>query len=199
VPEDGTAPPPTDLPPSFAGANEQEESMPPSLDVTGRWSGNYVQRDQSRQIVAALTQAGEDLTGSMHDQQTEFEQSVFEMAVEGGLPPGADEQIVSQLRKQFPDDPNAPIRVAMTLPPDSVLEGTVRGRTIYFLKIYQGEAFSGYRIGERRVGMTVASHGVHYRGQVSPDGQVIEGTWWIDPDPRRGTRRSEGTFRLQRE
>src|SRR5262249_42677146 len=158
-----------------------------------------VQRDQRREIVAELSQDGDDLTGSMRDLQTEFELSVFEMAVEGGLPPGADEQIVSLLRKRFPDQAAAPIRVAMTLPAESVLERTVGGRTVYFLKVYQGEAFSGYRIGTRREGRTLENHSVHYRGQLSADGQFIEGTWWIDADPRHRTPRAEGTFRLQRE
>jgi hypothetical protein len=170
-----------------------------AADLTGHWAGHYVQRGQRRGIQARLTQVGARLSGTMSDEQTEFDQSLFEMAAEAGLPPGADEQIISRLREQFPDDPKAPIRASMTLPPDSVLEGLVEGRTVTFLKTYQGDAFSGFRIGDRRVGMSVSGHGVHYRGEVSGDGQSIEGQWWLEPDAQKGvTRRAEGSFLLQR-
>jgi hypothetical protein len=166
--------------------------------LTGRWIGHYSQRDQQRGLEAELSQDGQQLSGSMRDAQTTFEVSVFEMAADGGLPPGADEQIVSALRRQFPDEPNSPIKATSTLPTDSRLEGRVHGRTVEFLKIYQGEAFCGYRVGERQVGTTLAGHSVSYQGQVSPDGNTIEGRWFISADPTRGTRRSEGSFVLRR-
>jgi hypothetical protein len=134
----------------------------------------------------------------MRDLQTQFELSVFEMAVEGGLPPGADEKIVSRIRKQFPELPPEPIRAAMSLPSHSALVGHVRGRTVYFLKTYQGEAFSGYRIGNHKIGVTLAGHSVHYKGQLSIDGNRIEGTWWVDAQPEIGVPRCEGQFVLTR-
>jgi len=54
-------------------------------------------------------------------------------------------------------------------------------------------------VGERRVGENVAGHGVHYRGRLSDDGTTLEGTWWIEADPGRAVRRTEGTFLLRRE
>ena len=110
-----------------------------------------------------------------------------------------DEQIISRLREQFPDEGGAPISASMTLPPESVLEGTVEGRTVSFVKTYQGDAFSGFQIGSRRVGLSFSGHGVHYRGELSADGQTIEGQWWLEPDPDKGvTRRAEGTFLLRK-
>jgi hypothetical protein len=173
--------------------------MTAAVDLTGHWTGHYFQRDQARAIAADLVQTGESLRGHMRDDQTEFEQSVFETAVEAGLPPGADEQIVAKLREQFPDEPRSPIRAASTLPPTSVLEGSVRGRRVYFLKTYEGEAFSGYRVGCRQVGVTLEGHGVHYEGRLSIDGTTLEGQWWIDPLPGYGSRRTEGRFLLRRQ
>jgi hypothetical protein len=173
--------------------------MATAVDLTGHWTGHYFQRDQARAITADLVQTGESLHGRMRDDQTEFEQSVFDTAAEAGLPPGADEQIFERLRRDFPDEPAAPIRAATTLPPTSVLEGTVQGRTVYFLKTYQGETFSGYRVGGRQVGLTLEGHGVHYRGRLSADGTTLEGQWWIDPLPGYGTRRTEGRFLLRRQ
>ncbi len=167
--------------------------------LTGQWTGYYVQRDKRRDLAADLTQVGDRLRGGMRDLETQFELSVFEMAVEGGLPPGADELIVSRLRRQFPELPAEPIRAAMSLPSRSSLEGHVRGRTVYFLKTYQGEAFSGYRIGDHKVGVQLAGHAVHYKGVLAADGNCIEGTWWMDAQPQIGVPRAEGIFVLTRQ
>src|SRR5947209_7665267 len=138
--------------------------------LTGRWTGYYVQRDRRRDLNADFTQAGAALRGTMQDLQTQFELSIFEMAVENGLEPGADEKIVSRIRRQFPELPAEPIRAAMSLPSRSALQGSIRGRTVYFLKTYLGEAFSGYRIGRHKVGVNMAGHSVHYKGALSRDG-----------------------------
>lgn len=166
--------------------------------LTGRWSGHYVQRDQARGMTAELRQDGGTLEGTMRDEQTSFVMTVYEMAAECRLPPGADEEIVKALRHQYPDRAQAPIRALMTLPAESAVEGEVRGRTVTFRKTYRGEAFSGYTIGEERVGVTVRGHAVQYRGRVDEGGGEIDGTWWIDADPRRGLRRTEGSFVLRR-
>jgi len=167
--------------------------------LTGRWAGHYEQRDQRRAVVADLRQEGDALTGTMRDEQTEFEMTLYEMAAECGLPPGADEQILGALRQQFPERAKERIRALMTLPADSSLEGQVRGRTVAFRKTYRGEAFSGYRVGEERVGVSVKGHAVEYRGTLAEGGDLIEGTWWIEADSRRGLRRAEGSFVLRRQ
>ena len=175
------------------------ESTRAGHSLTGSWVGHYLQRDRVRGIAAELKQEGEQLSGQMRDAETVFELSVFELAAECGLPPGADEQIVSALREKFPDEPHAPIRAVSSLASESLLEGSVRGRTVTFLKTYQGEAFHGYRVGDHRVGTHVAGHSVHYRGQISSDGLTLEGHWWIDPEPNHSKRRAEGTFVLRRQ
>lgn len=173
--------------------------MTASINPTGQWRGHYLQHDRARAIVAEWHHAGERLTGTMHDLDPACERSVFEMAVEAGLPPGEEEQIIAWLRAQFPDAPGVPIRSVTHLPPISVLEGTVRGRTVYFRKTYEGERFSGYRVGDRYVGVTIALHVVYYSGQLSDAGTHLEGRWWIQQAPEHGGHRTEGGFVLRRQ
>jgi hypothetical protein len=172
--------------------------MSRDMNLTGRWVGEYLQHDRPHPIAAELVQAGEHLTGSMWDGITDGAYSIFEVASQAGLPPGADEQIVARLRTMFPDAPAAPIRYVTHLPPESALEGRVEGSTVYFLKTYQGIHFGGYKIGDVLVGFQSAVHAVSYRGQLSPDGGEIEGRWWIDPAPGP-SHRTEGHFTLRRQ
>jgi hypothetical protein len=172
--------------------------MPNDHDVTGRWEGNYYQHDRSHPISAHLSQAGEHLTGSMTDGETDQESSVFDIAFRAGLPPGADEQIVNNLRQAFPDAPATPIRYLTHLPPESALEGWVRGTALYFVKTYRGDHYGGFALGDRLVGQRIENHSVHYSGKLKADGSEIEGRWWIEPSEGPGGRRTEGSFTLRR-
>ncbi len=174
-----------------------EQMTAAAIDLTGVWAGHYAQRDRSHAIHADLVQTGHLLTGVMRDHDTKVENSLFESAAEAGLPPGADEQIALRLRELYPEDRHAPIRRAMSLPSTSLLMGHVQTSTVYFLKSYQGDHFSGYRIGERRIGVTIAGHSVHYRGQINDAGTEIQGEWRIDPVAQM-SRRTEGAFLLRR-
>jgi hypothetical protein len=168
------------------------------MNITGEWAGNYYQHGRPRPIVADLVQAGERLTGSMRDGVTDEEHSVTELALEAGLPPGGDEQIVDRLRKMFPDAPATEVRYVTHLPPESALRGWVKVPEVYFEKTYEGTHFGGYQIGDKIVGYEKESHVVNYGGRVSADGQEIEGKWWIEDTPGDGTRRAEGSFTLRR-
>ena len=172
--------------------------MTEPVDLSGRWVGHYSQHGADHPISADLTQAGPLLAGHMRDSDTVSDKSVFETALDAGLPPGADEQIEHSLRTLFPDACGAPVRATSRLPSDSSLEGHVRGRVITFRKTYQGEHFVGYQVGGHRIGTTVEQHVVHYQGQLGDDGRTIEGRWWIEQDPARGAGRTEGTFELRR-
>jgi len=177
---------------------QKEQPMAQPLDLTGQWVGSYGQHGRQHPIRAELTQEGEHLTGTMHDEVTDFETSVFEAAADAGLPPGMDEQIEARLRELFPEVVRAPVRSAMRLPPTSILKGRLRGQVVTFAKTYQGEHFSGFRVGEKEVGQVVEEHVVQYQGQVDDKGLVLEGGWWIDPIPGLGGRRTEGLFTLRR-
>jgi hypothetical protein len=172
--------------------------MSQNLDLTGRWAGHYSQHGEKHAIAAELTQQGEVLRGSMRDSDILSERSVFETAVEAGLPPGADEQIERSLRELFPDARNARIRATTSLPAVSVLLGHVQGRTVYLLKTYQGEHFVGYRVGDHRVGNTISGHAVHYQGELDEDGSVLKGQWWIEQSIDGGIARATGSFELRR-
>jgi hypothetical protein len=172
--------------------------MSREMNVSGKWVGHYLQHERSHPIVADLVQAGEHLTGSMRDGETDMEQSVTEVAQQAKLPPGGDEQIVDRLRKMFPDAPATPVRYVTHLPPESALQGWVKGPEVYFLKAYLGTHYGGYQIGDKLVGYQHTGHTVHYHGRVSPEGDEIEGKWSIEGAPARGTARTEGSFTLRR-
>jgi hypothetical protein len=172
--------------------------MSSPVDLTGRWVGHYLQHDRERPITADLIQSGERLAGAMCDGHLHSEHSLFEIAQEAGLPPGADEQIEANLREALPDAPAGPIRYVRHLPPESVLEGRCKGPVVSFLKTYQGTCFDGYQVGEQLLGMEKAGHAVHYEGRLTPDGRTIDGRWWIEADPEEGTGRTEGYFTLRR-
>jgi hypothetical protein len=168
--------------------------MSNNLNLSGTWVGEYFQYDRPHAITAELQHSGEALTGSMRDGEPDQDLSVSE--VTSG---SEDERIVAQLRQMFPDAPIGPIRYVAHLPPESTLEGWVRGPGIYFRKFYQGASFGGFKVGDRIVGQKNDAHSVHYSGRVGPDGDEIEGRWWIDPTPESGGRRTEGSFRLRRQ
>jgi hypothetical protein len=169
------------------------------MDLTGRWHGAYVQHDRSHGVSADITQAGDRLTGFMRDHDTASESTVFEAAAEAGLPPGADEEIVANLRRLAPESSPSPIRYVSQLPAESSLEGSVVGNVVRFVKTYLGTSLSGYRVGERVIGSRREGHSVHYWGQVSVDGDEIIGEWFIEADATKGERRTSGPFHLRRE
>jgi hypothetical protein len=168
-------------------------------NITALWAGNYWQDGRPQPIMANLVQDDERLTGSMRDGVTDKEYSVTELAFEAGLPPGGDEQIVDRLRRMFPDAPATEIRYVTHLPPESALQGSVKGVEVYFKKTYEGTHYGGYQIGDKLVGYQNAAHVVHYGGRVSADGEQIDGKWWIENTLGHSPRLGEGSFTLRRQ
>jgi hypothetical protein len=166
-------------------------------DLSGDWEGCYMQSGASRRITAVISQAGNRITGTMRDWETEFDRSLFDAALEAGLPPGTDEQIEEQLRRLHPADRKSPIRSRSRLPTDSIIEGTIQGHFVAFTKTYQGEHFTGYQIGGREVGWTAENHAVRYSGRIEAEGNRIEGVWTICP-PSSPPRALQGPFWLER-
>ncbi|MHC4177707.1 MAG: hypothetical protein ACYSWU_09375 [Planctomycetota bacterium] len=181
------------MPRSDAKSDESEALV----DLSGDWQGCYMQSGAARRISAVIVQTGERITGTMQDWETESERSLFDVALEAGLPPWADEQIDAQLRRLHPAEGKSPIRSKSRLPSESVLEGTVRGGFVTFTKTYHGQHFSGYQIGGQEVGWTAENHAVRYSGRIEGDGNRIEGVWTIsDPDSPQKT--IQGPFWLER-
>jgi hypothetical protein len=169
-----------------------------SLVLTGRWTGHYLQRGKEFPITADLLETSERLCGFMYDGQPDRTYSISEVSAEAGLSTETEEQIEAQLREMVPDAPAGPIRYVSHLPPNSILRGRRTDQTVYFLKSYQGTSFGGYQVGGHLVGIQRKDHQVHYEGQLTPDGLILEGRWWIDPDPEHGTSGAEGLFHLYR-
>jgi hypothetical protein len=168
-----------------------------STSLTGRWIGYYLQRGREYPISADFLEAGERLSGFMYDGQPDREYSVSEIVSEVGLPPGTDEEIESKLREFVGNVPAEPIRYVTHLPPNSTVQGRRTGQAVCFLKTYQGTSYGGYRVGDRLVGTQNADHRVHYEGQISPDGLVIEGRWRIEANAAAGTPETGDHFHLR--
>lgn len=167
-------------------------------DLSGRWEGFVMQHGRRRPITADLRQEGGYLAGTMNDAENLFESSVAELAMEEGLPPGADEQIVEQVRSLCPGGGRLPVRAEVFVPADSDVEGEVVGDAVRFRKRYHGLFFAGYRVGEVRIGVTGEDQEEQYRGRLSPDGTEIEGRWALPNSPAKGLMRIEGGFVLRR-
>ncbi|CAN5814177.1 hypothetical protein BH23PLA1_BH23PLA1_28710 [soil metagenome] len=171
---------------------------PKMINLSGHWTGFYSHHDNPRPITAHLSQNGDSLFGTMNDEVTDFDDSVSELAMEEGLPPGADEQIVEKIRSICPEAPLEPVRAAFHLPSDSTVEGEVQGRAVLFRKTYQGQYFAGFRIGEIRVGKLGEDQEVQYLGTLSPDGNEIQGRWQVLDEDDVPLQRSSGSFVLRR-
>jgi hypothetical protein len=169
-----------------------------SAHLTGRWIGHYIQQGKEYPISADVLETDERLSGFMYDGAPDRHCSVAEAVAQAGLPPEAEEEIAAKIRELAPDAPTGPIGFVSRLPTHSILQGRRTGRTVYFLKGYQGTSFSGYQVGDRLIGTEKRGHDVHYEGQLSRGGQVLEGRWWIDADPEQGTPLTEGRFLLRR-
>jgi hypothetical protein len=188
---------------SYDGGQKGEENPKPGPalqlpPLTGRWHGYYVQRDLKHSLTADLKQDKSVLKGTMMDATTEVERSIFEMVVAEGLPPGTDELIIARFRASFPDMSCSEIRCVMHLPTHSIIEGSIKERRVSYRKSYQGESFSGFRIGKRYVGARIQRHVVNYLGLLNDSGTRIEGTWSI-PGPERSRKSLHGSFVLVRD
>ncbi len=176
-------------------------SAPPDTrdhrDVAGEWQGYYTQHHDRHPIEAVLTQDRGRISGTMTDIQTESESSLFDAAAEAGLPPGADERLDTQIRQMIPGSGNAPIRAKAVLPEKSQLDGLIDGSLVKFTKVYQGQHFVGFQVGDTHLGQIREGHTVEYSGRLSGDGSLIEGKWRIhSQESPKG--HIEGFFVLQR-
>lgn len=167
-------------------------------NVAAHWVGHYTNWDKEHPISADLVVADGRLTGRMRDGRPHHEVPISKIAMHLGLPPGADERIVANLREEHPEAPHGPVHYFVDLPTDATLEGTVQGNRVSFLKTYLGESFGGFVMGGMRIGKPRDGHSVNYEGRLDEAGTIIEGRWWIDASPREGIRRTEGTFILRR-
>lgn len=167
------------------------------LSLNGQWIGHYRQGGKEHEIRADLVHENDRLHGTMNDRDTESERSIFEATLEAGLPPGSDELIVARLREKYPEAQQEPIRIVSQLPASSLLQGRVKNRVVTFTKTYQGEHVAGIRVGREFIGTRISAHQVQFRGELTADGLMLHGIWWIEAH-QPGERRLQGQFELRR-
>lgn len=183
--------------------------MDSPADLAGAWSGHYLIWGLRRPITAAFAQRGDRLIGTMVDLEPVLEVPFALLVDQMGLPTDTEHKTAERLRKlghrdlgASPGDPaDGPVRFESRLPPDSVLVGNVRGTAVSFRKTYKGSATSVLRVGARRHSTIRYDHRVDYRGEISPDGRQVEGTWRIYRgwSERLQLRDEAGAFFLRRD
>jgi hypothetical protein len=170
-------------------------------DLSGRWSGHYSQHEHPRPVTLMLAQNGGQLTGTMRDHCRVFVSPVSEIVMVQALPPGTDEQIVKRVRMMCPNSAHLPVQAECIMPEMSSITGAVSGTVVRFLKVTHGEFFSGYRVGNERIGMHRSNQTLSFSGTLNGDGTQIEGHWFMPElvDGIRPVHRTEGSFLLARE
>ncbi len=174
-------------------------SVPSSIDISGRWVGFYTQHDHPRPIRLQLDQTGDRLEGVMADDCTSIRTPLSDLAIQEGMPPGADERIVATLRASCPELPEDPVIAEVQLSPTSRLEGEIQAQAVRFRKTYQGPHFAGYRIGEYRLGVMGLDQEVDFSGLLSADGKSIEGYWNFTTPPHPFWHSDRGRFFIERD
>ena len=153
-------------------------------DLAGHWAGHYLQEGQSHPIAMEVIQDGERIRGTMRDRDT--------LAISDG---SSDRELVEVLDEIFQSPGGDPIEVLSNLPALSTLEGHIDGKTVYFLKRYQGSHSFHIWQGDNELQVDLGEHRVHYRGTTDDCCAKIRGEWWIEDE---GEEEDCGTFELNR-
>ena len=165
--------------------------------LSGRWDGAYAQHGRSFPIQAALKHRGNKLSGSMVDMEPCHNQSLRAMLQESHMSNDEIEQFVAEIRSQFPDTPEGEIDYRSQLPEKSLVDGTVDGRQVSFVKRYEGYMEIEYVLNDLALPDTVHCELIHYTGELSENCNTIAGEWTIPPPDDNGATVS-GTFQLVR-
>lgn len=154
-----------------------------TFQLTGTWSGYYEQSGCRHGISMQVVQRGQSFVGAMRDEDTVLASRELVRTRSGN---GDATELVGEAE------------VLSTLPERSIVEGEVTGRTVAFVKQYQGTSTTSIRVGNRKtVSIEVPGHQVFYRGAVDASGDEVAGTWSI---PARSNGRSQrGRFMLRRQ
>lgn len=168
-------------------------------NLTANWIGHYEHDHMEFPITAELLQTGDRISGFMRDVEPDEEYILYDPASAIRNPREVKDQIDANLLALIPQAGSQPIHWVSHLPPDSILLGKQSGRTLSFIKTYQGISFQGYRIGDQYYFVEeIPGHSVEYEGQISLDGQRIQGKWWIESNLASGAPCIEGKFILLR-
>ncbi|RYG45618.1 hypothetical protein EON79_12210 [bacterium] len=149
-------------------------------------------------IEAHFAVSGDHLTGTMTDLQPvkEFPYEILFERTKATLRP-RDRAIGKIVIERYPGT-----IVRSELPPESDLDGRVRGREATWMKTYRGDQVTTSLIPGRPPHETRAGGvGILYRGTLSEDGQTLKGTWEVRKKRFLGiysTLEGRGEFELRR-
>jgi hypothetical protein len=158
----------------------EDDALGPA-DVTGRWTGLYRYRSESRgnyPIVAELRQEGSLISGEMYDQITESSDTLANILEHSAQDISPRERWSAKVA--FSPEQAQSIVVSWRLPDTSDIEGRVAGNQVRFKKIYRGLYEHTSAIRGREIGSVIRhAHTVHYSGQVDHATGCISGQWVV--------------------
>lgn len=156
-------------------------TKPPDAPMTGTWRGHYEQ-DGLHPIEMQVEQRGAIFTGWMRDRDT----------LTLGTAPVYD---IDPQKEAWVEVDQCDF--AAMLPELSVIEGTIDGRSVTFLKKYQGTATSSFwQRGHAIEHKTNDAHQVVYAGALDETQQTLRGHWRIGAP--HGLPATTGAFELRR-
>jgi hypothetical protein len=170
------------------------------MDIDGVWEGVYIDAQYEVPEVpirARFDVAGRRLSGTMFDERTRTESCVQE-AIDSFDDDPHEKAVWQDFADEFPD-----AICSSTLPENSRIKGVIKGMSVRFTKEYLGDET---RVWEAN-GLDPAPESnpcdpVVYEGEVSDDGNRIEGTWTIHTPKFWGLMRTplvQGDFWLERQ
>jgi hypothetical protein len=167
--------------------------------LSGRWRGYYRNRGREFPIEATFEQDEGTLTGTMTDGVTSGQYSFDEATADDETPQPSEDEVRRALLGFWGSlwNRHEPVYMSWEVPPASTIEGTARGQVVRFRKTYQGESRTAWHVADRYWGTEGMNYEIHYDGRLSGR-DIIEGDWYIPPDPDRNVPSAEGTFLLRR-
>lgn len=154
-----------------------------TFDLTGTWRGHYEQHGGHHGIVMTVAQKGSSFVGAMRDADT----------LTIGATPIVQDAADGQAQVVVGD-----ADTVASLPERSVIEGSIDGTRVEFVKRYVGKHTVSFWFRGQSQQVEIADHSVWYEGLLDEPGAVLRGHWRI---PARGATGVEavGAFTLQRE
>lgn len=138
------------------------------FDLTGSWEGHYQQNGRHHGISMRVVQKGSSFVGAMRDADT--------------LLVGQERLHAASMEDGKETEVLGDAEVLCSLPEHSYVEGEVEGRLVTFTKRYQGKSSTSVFVeGKANLTFETPGHVVHYRGVLSPDGDLLSGMWRIPP------------------
>ncbi|MCK5942047.1 MAG: hypothetical protein KAI24_08775 [Planctomycetes bacterium] len=158
--------------------------MERATDISGRWRGHYEQDGGRHGISMEVAQRGGSFVGRMRDEDTVLSGTAK----------------VPTIDEQGTENGSVDFETMGVLPEFSIVEGDVDGRSVAFVKRYEGTHSVVAWIDEgEEAQFEIPGHLVHYQGELVDDGSKLTGEWRIRCGDERGDGDAVGTFELIRQ